>query len=99
MVLITVLAVAVVCVAVLVEVYKKRIRGKQNEDGKRVTKAKSWEVYAIALALCIPWGIGLWSLSRGGWIMAVLWTTAIYSLQYMVDMHIVKRVVLKWLEG
>lgn len=91
--MVIILAVAVIVVAIAIEFYKKAIRGEKQADGTIKTKAKSWEVYLVAFALCVPWGFGLKALSGGNWILVVLWSFAVYAIQYVVDMALVKKVV------
>lgn len=91
--MVIILAVAVIVVAIAIEFYKKAIRGVKQDDGTIKTKAKAWEVYLVAFALCLPWGFGLKSLSSGSWIMVPLWSFAIYAMQYVIDMALVKKVV------
>lgn len=89
------IAAAVLVVAILIEVYKKVFRGVKDEEGNIKTKAKSWEVYIFAFIASAPWGVGC-SIQVGegiNWYIAFLWTVAIYAMQYIVDMALVKKTV------
>lgn len=88
-------AVAVLTVAIAVEFYKKVIRGTKDDAGAPKTKAKTWEIYTIAFIASAPWGVGC-SIQVAGkinWFIAILWTVAIYAMQYIVDMTLVKKTV------
>lgn len=92
MTIIVVLAVAIVSVALFIEIYKKLIRGYKNEAGEIKTKASKIEIVLVAFALCLLWGLALWSLSKGNIFMLIVWVLFLFEAQYLVDINIVKKV-------
>lgn len=87
-------AVSVIIVAIAIEFYKKVIRGTKDAEGNPKTAAKAWEVYCVAAVCSIPWGYGCALLTGGKtWYIGLLWTIAIYAMQYIVDMTLVKKTV------
>lgn len=92
MTIIVVLAVAIVSVALFIEIYKKVIRGYKNEAGELKTKASKIEIILVAFVLCIVWGLALWSLSKGNIFMLIVWVFFLFEAQYLVDMNVVKKV-------
>lgn len=91
-----ILFLALICaIAVLVELYKKVIRGYQNERGELKTKAGKAEIIAEAFGLSIICACGM-TLANDlglGWKSVIIWVILIFSFQWLVDVKVVKKAV------
>lgn len=82
-------------VAVLIEFYKKAIRGYKNENGELKTKAGKAEIIAEALGLSFI-GACAMTLTNDlgiGWKSLIVWLILIFSFQWLVDVKVVKKAV------
>lgn len=90
---ITMLIFSIVSVACFVEWYKKGLRGVKCTDGTYTTKATKIEIYCVAGVLSCVWGVVLHVIEPYGFITYIAYTFLVYSLQYFVDMKIIKLAV------
>ena len=80
----------IIITACAVEFYKKCVRGEHDENGIH-TKAKSIEIYAVALVLSFLSSFLFYNISNSvGLYRYVFYTVLIYFLQYLVDMTLIK---------
>lgn len=84
---------AIAVTALAVEFYKKAIRGVKTDDGVK-TKASRWEVYIVALAISVAWGVAFMLIQNPGqWIWVPVDTAIVYFFQWLVDMKGLKTIV------
>lgn len=85
--------VAIAVSAIAIEFYKKGIRGEKTDEGVK-TKASRWEVYGVALAVSVAWGMALSVIQHPGqWIWIPVYAAIIYFFQWLVDMKVLKEIV------
>lgn len=87
-------ACAVLVTAIAIEFYKKVCRGYKDNEGNTKTKATKIEIYIVAYIFSLMWGIGLNYITfNKGVFVVVLWSFAVYALQYYVDTCLIKKTV------
>lgn len=87
-------ACAVLVTAIVLEFYKKVCRGYKDDKGNPKTKATKMEIYIVAFVFSLLWGAGLNYISfNKGLFVILLWTLAVYSVQYYIDTCLIKKTV------
>ena len=86
--------IAIVSAAALVEWYKKGLRGIDGDTGRRESKAGAVEVSTFAAMASFAFGVAFCNLSgMDGFCSVGGVSLSIFSLQYLVDMTVVKKAV------
>ena len=86
--------IAIVSAAALVEWYKKGLRGIDSDTGRRGSKAGAVEVSIFAAMASLAFGVAFCNLSgMEGFCSIGGVSLSIFSLQYLVDMTVVKKAV------
>lgn len=86
--------IAIVSAAALVEWYKKGLRGIDGKTGRRESKAGAVEVSIFAAMASLAFGVAFCNLSgMEGFSSVGGVSLSIFSLQYLVDMTVVKKAV------
>ena len=86
--------IAIASAAALVEWYKKGLRGIDGPAGRRESKAGAVEVSAFAAVASVAFGSAFAVLSdMHGFCIIGGVSLSIFSLQYLVDVTIVKKAV------
>ncbi len=89
------LACVILSVSVLVEFYKKDVRGYKAEDGSVKTKAGKFEVTSIAYGLSLIFAFPVYSVANfnlGLWLV-IIYSFIIFAFQWILDESFVKQTI------